>query len=218
MDPFPADLTGSMSKDAVSNDITKVIIDNPSLAAEYSVADLVKGIVAGVVTYHFTAFVYLEVLPATFIIPGIGQILLGVSAAVALITWLGTDDQERIDELQNKLAKEMKDSVEKEKQSIISHIIEGQPNAFPEPKPGLSLIRKFYTAFFKGLLDLQKKKLEDTYQQKLAELNMTREKHEAIKKKAAQWRTQRIQPLHEKLDEVRRQIENVWSKGEYQNA
>ena len=214
IESLPAELTGSMSKDVVRSDINRVVLENTSYAAEFSISDIVNAILTGAATYASSAFVYLHVLPATFIIPGIGQILLVVSAVVALIKWLTTDDQKRINQLQQKIATELKNKLEETKEDTIANIINGQPKAFPEPKPGVNFIREFYTSFFKGVLEQQKKTLEDEYKQKLAELNQTQAKRDEIKVKAAQWREQHIQPLRQNLREVQQQIENVWGAGD----
>lgn len=214
IEPLPAELTGSMSKDVVRRDINRVVFENDTYAAGDSIADMINALLAGVATYASSAFVYLHVLPATFIIPGIGQILLLVAAGVALIKWLTTDDQERINQLQQKIATELKNKLAETKEDTLSNIINGQPEAFPEPKPGVNFIRNFYTSFFKGVLEQQKKTLEAEYKQKLAEFNQTQAKRDEIKAKAAQWRQQHIQPLRQNLQELQQQIENVWGAGD----
>ena len=213
IDPLPSELTGSMRIDLARPDVSGIIINDPTLAAGFSVQDIVRGFVTGVSTFGIGTLVYFNILPATFIIPGFGQIMMVVAAVVGSIVWLFTDDEKRIKQLRDELTDKLNASLMKNKPTIMDNIIKGQPDARPTPKPGVSFIREFYVAFFKAALNQQKMKLEDEYNQKLDDLNKTKDKREEIKRKAEYWRTERIAPLRAKLDDVKRQIEDAWGKG-----
>jgi len=82
-------------------------------------------------------------------------------------------------------------------------------NANP-PAQGIGFIRSFYVELFKGAVKQQRQTLEENYQQALNDLAMSQAARDALAEKAHNWRTQRIEPLRIRLDDVLAQIRSIW--------
>ena len=220
LEPIPQELSGSMSQDVHLSD-TKIISLDPTLSATFDVMNMIKAMLASTATIYGAAYIYINVLPATFIIPFFGQILGIVAGIVGALVWIFSDaeEEDKIRDLEGNIAKELRNYIIENKATLTAGIAKGQPSEPGQKKVlGMKSVREFYAGLFKGKIELQRKALDDAYKQKLAELALSKERRAVIKDKAEEWRTKHITPLRKSLAMLERDIEDVWGGGETANA
>jgi len=162
-------------------------------------------------TFVGLSFIYLYILPLDFVIPFAAEIVTLLSGAVAAVVYAVSENQKekKIQQIQLQIAKDLRNGLVADKPRILKSILEGDPNANP-PAQGISFIRSFYVELFKASVKQQRQKLEDNYQQALNDLAMSQAARDALAEKAHNWRTQRIEPLRIRLDDVLAQIRSIW--------
>ena len=157
------------------------------------------------------AFVYMFILPLDFVIPFAAEIVTILSGAVAAVVYAVSENQKekKIQQIQLQIAKDLRNGLVADKTKILKNILEGDPNANP-PTHGISFIRSFYVELFKAAVKQQRQTLEKNYKQALNDLAMSQAARDALAEKAHNWRTQRIEPLRVRLDDVLAQIRSIW--------
>ena len=63
---------------------------------------------------------------------------------------------------------------------------------------------------FKASVKQQRQTLEDNYRQALEDMALSQAARDSLAEKAHNWRTQRIEPLRIRLDDVLAQIRSIW--------
>ena len=227
IDPIPSDLTGSMKADV--NAFEFQFSGDTTSQAQFDFMNIIKSLLAAGGTYMGGAWIYIYLLPSSFIIPGIGPILLGLSILVALfVKDLGNNNRaEQIDAIRQDIIKDMRNKLIDERDAIENKIIQGSvseqeildptssynslpPDVKKQLSAGLKIVRLFYMMFFKGTIEQQKVKLEAKYNQALAELELSQEERDRIKSKAIECRTEKIAPLRENLAKVEHEITKIF--------
>ena len=209
--PLSVEVSGSIRKDVVRDDVKKVVFLDTTVAARFQIVSALQ-VLAFSVAASFAGYAVFNYTILLFI-PGGQFIAIGAAVLYALKEIFLNDEKKAIEEVGAKIGTELSTSVHKSKKDIMQSIIKGDPYA-STPKPGLKDIREFYLTFFRGILAEQRTELENIYQEKLSDLKKTTEERELVRQKAEQWRTQRITPLRLKLADAEEKIKNLWGEGE----
>lgn len=208
--PVPKELSGKMSKDLGNSSICNILIDT-GMAAGSQIAQIMKSLLSGMGTFVGLSFIYLYILPLDFVIPFAAEIVTILSGTVAAIVYAVSESQKekKIQQIQLQIAKDLRNGLVADKPKIFKNILDGDPNANP-PAQGIGFIRSFYVELFKGAVKQQRQTLEENYQQALNDLALSQAARDALAEKAHNWRTQRIEPLRIRLDDVLSQIRSIW--------
>lgn len=208
--PVPEDLSGKMSKDLGNSSICSILIDT-GMAAGSQISQVMKTLLSGMGTFVGLSFIYLYILPLDFVIPFAAEIVTILSGAVAAIVYAVSESQKekKIQQIQLQIAKDLRSGLVADKSRILKSILEGDPNA-NSPAYGISFIRSFYVNLFKSAVKQQRQTLENNYHQALEDMAMSQAARDALAEKAHNWRTQRIEPLRIRLDDVLAQIRSIW--------
>lgn len=208
--PVPEGLSGKMSKDLGNRSIRGILIDT-DFAAGSQIAQVMKTLLSGMGTFVGLSFIYLYILPLDFVIPFAAEIVTLLSGAVAAVVYAVSESQKekKIQQIQLQIAKDLRNGLVADKPRILKSILEGDPNANP-PAQGISFIRSFYVELFKASVKQQRQTLEDNYRQALEDMAMSQAARDSLAEKARSWRTQRIEPLRVRLDDVLAQIRSIW--------
>lgn len=208
--PVPVDLSGKMSQDLGNSSIRGILIDT-GFAAGSQIAQVMKTLLSGMGTFVGLSFIYLYILPLDFVIPFAAEIVTVLSGAVAAIVYAVSENQKekKIQQIQLQIGKDLRNGLVADKPRILKSILDGDPNANP-PAYGISFIRSFYVDLFKGAVKQQRQTLEENYKQALNDMAMSQAARDALAEKAHNWRTQRIEPLRIRLDDVLAQIRSIW--------
>lgn len=208
--PFPNDLSGLISKDAANIDV-RDIISNTAFAAQIGISAIAKGVGMGFGTLVGGTWIYYFVLPVDFIIPGFAEIitLASVIVAAAVYAVAAGKKAKKIESISEEIKAGLSKALSSKKSEIIDNIIKGDTNAEP-PAPGVSCIRLFYTAFFDGIVEQQRTELENVYKEKMEDLKKSSAERARIAGKANKWRTERIQPIREKMVDMLNEINSIW--------
>lgn len=208
--PVPENLSGKMSKDLGNSSIRSILIDT-GFAASSQIAQIMKTLLSGMGTFVGLSFIYLYILPLDFVIPFAAEIVTLLSGAVAAIVYAVSESQKekKIQQIQLQIAKDLRSGLVADKPRILKSILEGDPNANP-PAQGISFIRSFYVELFKASVKQQRQTLEDNYRQALEDMALSQAARDSLAEKAHNWRTQRIEPLRIRLDDVLAQIRSIW--------
>ena len=226
INPLPPDLTGSMGNDL--RIVRFQFSGDTAVQAQFNFMNVITSLAAGGGTFIGGAFVYLHVLPATLIIPGIGHILLGLSILVALLvnTNNNANRKQKIDAIRQDIIRDMRNTLLNEEETTKKQIIQGDiseeelldPNAaynqFKGQKPfypGLKIVRLFYVMLFRDTIKQQQAALEAKYAQAKAELELTQDERDRIKAKAKDLRENRVAPLREDVAEIEQEITKIFA-------
>ena len=208
--PFPEEISGQISKDAANVDVRDIIF-NTTAAAEVGISAMFASIGIGFGTLVGGTWVYYFVLPVDFIIPGFAEIIMLASVLVATLVYkiAAGKKEKKIESIKEEISTGLSKTVTTKKREIIKNIINGDMLVKP-PLPGVSYIRQFYTVLFEGIVERQRRELDDIYKEKLKEFEKTSEERERIAKKANKWRTDRIEPIRQKLSNMLNEIASIW--------
>lgn len=208
--PVPKELSGKMSKDLGNSSICNILIDT-GMAAGSQIAQIMKTLLSGMGTFVGLSFIYLYILPLDFVIPFAAEIVTILSGTVAAIVYAVSESQKekKIQQIQLQIAKDLRNGLVADKPKILKNILDGDPNA-NSPTHGIGFIRSFYVELFRGAVKQQRQTLEENYQQALNDLALSQAARDALAEKAHNWRTQRIEPLRIRLDDVLAQIRSIW--------
>lgn len=208
--PFQDNFSGEISKDAASIDV-RDIISNTTAAAQIGISALFKGVGIGFGTLVGGTWIYYFVLPADFIIPGFAEVITLASVIVAALVYAiaAGKKAKKIESIEEEIIAGLTKTVSIQKKRIIENTINGDMNNKP-PIPGVSCIRLFYVTLFEGIVEKQRKELDDAYKEKLKVFEKSSEEKERIAEKAKKWRTERVEPIRKKLSEMLNQIDSIW--------
>ena len=209
IEPIPKNLTGAFHSDVIRRDVKFKSVDTAAGAKSEAINALTYTTSAAG-AYLGGAYIYMNILPATFVIPGIGQILAVGAVLVGIITTLIFDNSdESIKKIRDGIEGELSRNLNSNSTSIQSNIIKGDP-----PKAqGIGIIRQFYVDSFKKKIADQKAVLDKKYNNALDYLNRSKEERERISAKAFDWRTEKIVPLREKATEIEQEIIEIFGGG-----
>lgn len=161
------------------------------------------------------AAIYLYILPADFIIPGIAEILTVVAGIIAAIAGFFTSRATKakrekkeldamISQLKEKFSTALSDSEYKNNQ--IAKLIAGDEE---HPGSGLQCYRLFYHAAFNDAFDGCRKQLEDDRDAALRALEESSERRRLIALEACAIRTETMEPLRKELEALEVRVKDL---------